>query len=789
MPLRTYVVLEPLEDRSTPAAVLASHTPAGPAGNAASGDPGVSADGRFVAFTSDASDLVPGDANGVKDVFLMDRTTGAVTQVSRTPAGATGNGASGYNGLTTEVPAVSADGRYVAFTSWASDLVSNDTNGLPDVFLFDRVSGSVSLVSHTPGGQSGSNGSARPSISADGRFVAFDSYAGDLTPGDSNGIGDVFLFDRQDGSVRLASHTPAGLAGGGLSLEPKISADGSTVVFRSSADLGRLPGVRDNDLYLYDRATGSVVLVSALPSPIPTTAYTYRTSGSPAVSGDGRFVAFTSGVYTAIGRVPPPATSDVYLFDRTTGDVTPVTTNPPVAFTSARSFTPAISADGRFVAFTTRAADTGVSEVFVYDRAAGTTALVSRTPDGQPAGRNSIAPVLSEDGRFVAFTSDAPNLAAGDGNAASDVFRFDRLTGRNVLVSRTPAGGSAAGASFAPAVSADGQVVVFGSVAGDLAPLDGNGVTDVFVRTLSAGGLVAVGAGPGGSPHVKGYDPAGGVVFSFLAYDPAFGGGVSVATGDVTGDGVADIVTAALAGGGPHVKVFDGVTGAEVRSFLAYAPGFAGGVSVGVADLDGDGFADIVTGAGAGGGPHVKVFSGKTGAEVRSFFAYDPAFAGGVNVAAAGGRIVTGAGAGGGPHVKVFDWSSGQVVHSFLAFGDAFGGGVSVAAGDLTGDGVPNVVAAAGAGGGPHVRVFDGATGTPAASFYAYDPAFGGGVSVAASDMDGDGVAELLTGAGPGGTPHVRAWRLAGDTATPFGGALGSFTAFDTAFHGGVDVG
>ncbi|MEO2089988.1 MAG: hypothetical protein ABGY75_10890, partial [Gemmataceae bacterium] len=571
MPPRTHFVLERLEDRSTPAVTLASRTPAGLAGNAASGDPGVSGDGRFVAFTSDASDLVPGDTNGAKDVFLMDRTTGAVTLVSRTPGGATGNDKSGDNGLATEVPAVSADGRYVACTSWASDLVPSDTNGLPDIFLFDRLSNSVTLVSRTPTGIPGNKGSARPSISADGRFVAFDSYAGDLTPGDVNGIGDIFLFDRQDGSVRLVSHDPAGLAGNGLSIGAKISADGSVVVFPSSAALvGRPPGGRDNDVYLYERATGGVTLVSGLPSPTSTGVYTFRSSGSPSVSADGRFVAFTSGVFTAVGRVPPPATSDVYLFDRTTGTATTVTANPLVPFTSARSFTPAISGDGRFVAFTTVATDTGVSEVFLYDRLVGTTALVSRTPAGQPAGRNSIAPVISTDGRFVAFTSDGPDLAAGDGNAASDVFRFDRLTGAVVLVSRTPAGGSAAAASFAPAVSADGRVVVFASVAGDLAPLDGNGVTDVFAATPPAGGvaggLVAVGAGPGGPPHVKGYNSAGAEVFSFLAYDLGFAGGVSVVTGDVTGDGVADIVTGALAGGGPHVKVFDGRTGAEVRS-------------------------------------------------------------------------------------------------------------------------------------------------------------------------------------------------------------------------------
>jgi hypothetical protein len=126
----------------------------------------------------------------------------------------------------------------------------------------------------------------------------------------------------------------------------------------------------------------------------------------------------------------------------------------------------------------------------------------------------------------------------------------------------------------------------------------------------------------------------GAEILGFLAYAPGFLGGIFVAAGDVTGDGRADIVTGAGPGGGPHVRVFDGVTGAEILGFFAYAPGFLGGVRVAAGDVDGDGRADVVTGAGPGGGPHVRVFDGVTGAEVRSFFAYDPGFLGGVFVGA-----------------------------------------------------------------------------------------------------------------------------------------------------------
>ncbi len=218
-------------------------------------------------------------------------------------------------------------------------------------------------------------------------------------------------------------------------------------------------------------------------------------------------------------------------------------------------------------------------------------------------------------------------------------------------------------------------------------------------------------AGPGELPYVS-IRRADGTALWYLATmdyaptdtpgpgssPPYFGGGVRAALGDVTGDGVPDVVVAAGPSGGPRVQVFDGTTYAEVRSFYAYDPDFSGGVNVATGDVTGDGVADIVTGAGFGGGPHVKVFDGQTGAEVRSFYAYDPAFRGGVSVATAAftqtayrngvadpttvtapALIMTGAGYGGGPHVKAFNSTTGTEVQSFYAFAPDFAGGVSVA--------------------------------------------------------------------------------------------------------------
>jgi hypothetical protein len=313
--------------------------------------------------------------------------------------------------------------------------------------------------------------------------------------------------------------------------------------------------------------------------------------------------------------------------------------------------------------------------------------------------------------------------------------------------------------------------------------------------------LQAVGAGPGGTPQVKVYNSDGSQRMAFLAYASSFAGGVSVATGDVSGDDVEDIVTGAGPGGGPHVEVFDGKTGNLIRSFFAYDPSFTGGVHVAAADINGDGYADIITGAGPGGGPHVKAFDGRTGALVKSFFAYDASFTGGVFVAAGdnmigGGTaagadgfadIITGPGPGGAPEVRDFNHNdqSGVADWSFMAYPPTVAGGVSVAAADVNGDGIADIITGAGPGGGPHVKVFDrvGNPNVPLASFFAYSSSFAGGVNVAAEDVNGDGIADIITGAGPGGGPHVKVF----DGKT--GNVIRSFFAFDPGFIGGVFVG
>jgi len=296
------------------------------------------------------------------------------------------------------------------------------------------------------------------------------------------------------------------------------------------------------------------------------------------------------------------------------------------------------------------------------------------------------------------------------------------------------------------------------------------------VRVVPAG-LIYSGAGIGASPVVTISDPAQpGENRAFLAYTNSMTVGVTVAAADLTGDGVADIVTAPATGGVAQVKVFDGVTLREIVSFQVGELGGRIGPSVAAVDEL------IVVGPGAGSAGPVRLhrLEGGQVVDVGTLPAFAQGFEGGVTVAASSDAIAVGAWSGGGPHVRVFDRATLAELGSFMAYDPGFRGGVSVALADLDGDGRSEVVTGAGPGGGPHVRIFN-VTGTELAGFMAYDPTFRGGVSVAVADLDGDGRSEIVTGAGPGGSPHVRIFDRNGVEQT-------GFLAFDASARGGVRV-
>ena len=266
--------------------------------------------------------------------------------------------------------------------------------------------------------------------------------------------------------------------------------------------------------------------------------------------------------------------------------------------------------------------------------------------------------------------------------------------------------------------------------------------------------VYAVGRGKGQEPGVSVYDAATGQeVDQFLAFPASFTGGVRVAVGDVTGGGVPDIIVAAGPGGGPQVEVFSGTDGALVASFFAFDPGFRDGISsVAAAALDGSGTADVVVGAGPGGGPVVAVFHGGDFSQAERFYAYDSSFRGGVDVAAGtfagiGPAIVTAPGPGGGPNVRLFSYGATAPVESFYAANPTDASGVAVTAADLTGSGSDQVIVGS-LSGRPVVQIYDPLTGSNLANFYAGPATSSGGVRLGAIRGAGGTPDELLVGNG-----------------------------------------
>jgi len=423
---------------------------------------------------------------------------GTTTRVSLSTFGEQSNGGS-------LSAAVSADGRWVAFESSASNLVAQDTNGRIDIFVRGRQTGVTERVSVSSGGDQATGDSLSPTISEDGRYVAFSSSATNLVSGDTNMCGtppltyncpDVFLRDRQTGTTERVSLSSAEAQANSESWDPAVSGDGRYVAFYSAASnlvAGDTNGV--DDIFVRDRQAGTTVRVSLASDG---TEGNGASGGWPAISGGGRYVAFGSDATNLVAG-DTNGHGDVFVRDRDIDadgifDEAGAVSTSRVSVSSGgaqgddESYFAAISADGRYVAFGSAstnlvASDTnGYSDVFVRDRETSTTTRVSLDSAGGQADADSFDPAISADGISVAFRSAATNLVSGDSNAAEDIFLRDRQAGTTDRVSTASGGSQGNGASAAPAVSGSGRYVAFESEATNLVGGDTNGVADVFVH-------------------------------------------------------------------------------------------------------------------------------------------------------------------------------------------------------------------------------------------------------------------------------------------------------------------
>ena len=447
----------------------------------------LSTDGRYVAFYSDASNLVSGDSNGQGDVFVRDTQTSSTTRVSVDSSGAQANNGS-YGA------AISSDGRYVAFNSIASDLVGGDNNGQADIFVRDTVAASTNRINVDSGGAQANGGNQSLAISADGRYVAFESFASNLVSGDSNAQLDIFVRDTLTGSIARANVDSSGLQANGSSQSPVISANGRYIAFFSDANnLVSGDSNGQGDVFLRDTLLGSTTLISVDSNG----AQANGLSAVPAISADGRYVAFYSLASNLVSG-DSNTNLDIFVRDTQTGSTTRVSVDSSGAQANANSASPAISADGRYVAFFSDASNlvvgdsNGVTDIFVRDTQAGSTARVSVDSSGAQANIGCYNPVISGDGRYVAFYSNASNLVSGDSNGVRDVFVRDILTGSTTRASVDSSGAEANGESSSPAISADGRYIAFFSYATNLVSGDINARTDVFVRDILAGSTARI---------------------------------------------------------------------------------------------------------------------------------------------------------------------------------------------------------------------------------------------------------------------------------------------------------
>jgi hypothetical protein len=394
--------------------------------------------------------------------------------ISQKSDGTLGNNASSY-------PSVSANGQFVAFESWADNLVADDTNVLPDIFVKDRSTGTIERVSVSSSGVEADGASSQASISGDGRYVAFTSEATNLVADDTNGFTDVFVYDRELDTIERVSVTSAGVQDWNHSNQPSISADGSRVVFTSRAILAAGDPDYMSDIYLRDRTAGTTTLLSTASDGTKGDSF----SENPAISADGTHVAFSSLADNLVAD-DTNSSYDIFVKIIQSGAIERVSVSSAGSEGNNGSNKPSLNSDGTIVGFQS-AADNLVAndtnsenDIFVYDRSSDTIERVSISSSGAQANSYSEVARLDGSGRFVAFSSFANNLVSVDTNVDYDVFIYDREDDTLTIISVNSSGDVGNTASAQPAISQDGTLVAFYSDSNNLVSGDTNSVPDVF---------------------------------------------------------------------------------------------------------------------------------------------------------------------------------------------------------------------------------------------------------------------------------------------------------------------
>jgi Tol biopolymer transport system component len=371
------------------------------------------------------------DTNAYHDIFVHDRWSGNTERVTLSSEGAEAD----WDSYVPHGRAISDNGRYVTFVSLANNLAMSDTNTVEDVFVYDRITQQTTLVSTTPSGTSGNGVSSYSTISGNGRYVAFASGANNLVASDTTNPVGVFVRDLEAGETWLVSVTSDGTPDAGGGSQPTISSDGRYIAFvSSSTTLVTGDTNNENDVFLHDIVTRQTTRISVANDGTQGDAF----STQPAISGDGRYVAFltkaTNLVSDNSGNVCPAQNHlKLMMHDRESGQTTCISSVPDDPQHSGRLGGQSLSNDGRYVAFY-RSASSPVQhyrdwQVFVHDREIGETSLISVAEDGTApiwGASWGSGPSISADGRYVAFESFSDNLIHGDTNEEHDIFVRDR---------------------------------------------------------------------------------------------------------------------------------------------------------------------------------------------------------------------------------------------------------------------------------------------------------------------------------------------------------------------------